>query len=84
MAELSDFEDEAQRGANLQMLEKMYQSSIGLVPEHSAQLTVLAHHFGEVAVKTGRIFADKMANVGIFTLGVLAHAIYDDERRYRG
>jgi hypothetical protein len=36
-----------------------------------------------MALKVGRIFADRMSYPRLFALGVVARAIHDDERRFR-
>jgi hypothetical protein len=79
MAEFGDAED-----TEMAELELTYRLPSAPEPEYQPPQPPFARRIGEMALKAGRILADAMSHASVYGLAVVAHAIYDDERRYRG
>lgn len=82
MYEFDDAEDTARR-IEVAALELAYQLPSPPEPEYLPPQPPFARRVGGMALKVGRIFADRMSYPRLFALGVVARAIHDDERRFR-
>lgn len=57
--------------------------NLPVAPEESSASSAERLRIGQLALRAKDRLAEGIARVGLFAMGVLVYAVYDDERRYR-